>query len=110
MVKWILVNSLKNISNFNSNLMLMYNKAVPAALSGRDVIGIAATGSGKTAAFLLPMITHIMDQPHLVPGDGPIGLICAPTRELCMQIHTEAKRFGKPHGINVVSVFGGAQK
>lgn len=43
-------------------------QAIPAALSGRDVIGIAQTGSGKTAAFLWPMIVHIMDQPALKEG------------------------------------------
>lgn len=59
---------------------------MPAALGGRDVIGIAVTGSGKTAAFLWPMLVHIMDQKELSPGDGPIGLILAPTRELSMQV------------------------
>lgn len=47
---------------------------MPAALSGRDIIGIAKTGSGKTAAFVWPMLTHIIDQPELQPGDGPIGM------------------------------------
>ena len=46
----------------------MQAQAIPAALSGRDVIGIAQTGSGKTAAFLWPMIVHIMDQPALKEG------------------------------------------
>ena len=49
--------------------------------------GLAVTGSGKTAAFVLPMIVHIMDQAELSRGEGPIGLICAPTRELGEQIH-----------------------
>ena len=48
-------------------------QAVPAGLGGRDVIGIAKTGSGKTAAFVWPMVSHIMDQPELEKGDGPIG-------------------------------------
>ncbi|KAG8222220.1 hypothetical protein J437_LFUL001418 [Ladona fulva] len=60
-------------------------QAVPAGLSGRDLIGIAKTGSGKTAAFIWPMLVHIMDQKELEPGDGPIGLILAPTRELSQQ-------------------------
>jgi len=59
---------------------------VPIALSGRDIIGIAKTGSGKTAAYLWPLLIHIMDQRELEPGDGPIGLICAPTRELSQQV------------------------
>ena len=62
------------------------SQSIPAALSGRDVIGIAKTGSGKTAAFLWPMLVHAMDQPQLKEGEGPIGLICAPTRELCVQV------------------------
>ena len=55
-------------------------------LSGA-VQGLAVTGSGKTAAFVLPLVVHIMDQPELAKGEGPIGLICAPTRELGEQIH-----------------------
>ena len=56
--------------------------------------GLAVTGSGKTAAFVLPMLVHIMDQPELVKGAGPIGLICAPTRELGEQIHKVRAELG----------------
>lgn len=56
-------------------------------MSGRDIIGIAKTGSGKTAAYLWPLLVHIMDQRELEPGDGPIGLIVAPTRELSQQVN-----------------------
>jgi superfamily II DNA/RNA helicase len=51
-----------------------------------DCAGIAKTGSGKTAAFIWPMLVHIMDQAELKPSDGPIGLILAPTRELSQQV------------------------
>ncbi|KAJ3085536.1 ATP-dependent RNA helicase ddx42, partial [Quaeritorhiza haematococci] len=85
-------------------------QAVPVALCGRDIIGIAKTGSGKTAAFLWPMLVHIMDQPELEKGDGPIGLILAPTRELAHQIYVEAKRFAKCYNLNVTVVYGGASK
>ncbi|RRT84441.1 hypothetical protein B296_00001285 [Ensete ventricosum] len=85
-------------------------QALPIVLSGRDVIGIAKTGSGKTAAFVLPMIVHIMDQPELGKGEGPIGVICAPTRELAHQIYLEAKKFAKPYGIRVGAVYGGVSK
>lgn len=85
-------------------------QALPIVLSGRDVIGIAKTGSGKTAAFVLPMIVHIMDQPELEKDDGPIGVICAPTRELAQQIYLEAKKFAKLHGIRVSAVYGGMSK
>ncbi|KAL3831435.1 hypothetical protein ACJMK2_023186 [Sinanodonta woodiana] len=79
----------------------------PVALSGRDMIGIAKTGSGKTAAFLWPLLIHIMDQRELAPGDGPVGLILAPTRELSQQIYQEAKKFGKVYNIKVVCAYGG---
>lgn len=68
-------------------------QAIPAAMSGRDLIGIARTGSGKTLAFLLPLFRHISDQREIEPGEGPIGLILTPTRELTFQIHGEIKKF-----------------
>ena len=55
-------------------------------MSGRDVIGIAKTGSGKTLGFLLPLFRHAMDQRPLESGEGPIGVIMTPTRELAIQI------------------------
>ena len=58
---------------------------------GRDVIAVAETGSGKTLAYLLPAIVHINSQPYLEPGDGPIVLVLAPTRELAVQIQQEAR-------------------
>ena len=82
-------------------------QGVPIAMSGRDLIGIAKTGSGKTAAYLWPLMIHIMDQRELAPGDGPIGLIVAPTRELSQQIYHEAKKFGKVYNIKVVCAYGG---
>ncbi|XP_069041693.1 ATP-dependent RNA helicase DDX42 [Lepisosteus oculatus] len=82
-------------------------QGVPIALSGRDMIGIAKTGSGKTAAFIWPMLVHIMDQKELEPGDGPIAIIVCPTRELCQQIHAECKRFGKAYNLRSVAVYGG---
>ncbi|CAN6469038.1 unnamed protein product [Victoria cruziana] len=85
-------------------------QALPIVLSGRDIIGIAKTGSGKTAAFVLPMIVHIMDQPELSKEEGPIGVICAPTRELAQQIYIEAKKFSKCYGLRVSGVFGGMSK
>ncbi|CAM8925040.1 unnamed protein product [Rhodiola kirilowii] len=85
-------------------------QALPVVLSGRDVIGIAKTGSGKTAAFVLPMIVHIMDQPELKKEEGPIGVICAPTRELAHQIYAEAKKFSRSQGIRVSAVYGGMSK
>jgi len=82
----------------------------PMALSGRDVVGVAQTGSGKTLAFIIPAVMHIMGQPPLERGDGPIALVVAPTRELACQIEAEAKRFSSGFGINIGCCYGGAPK
>ena len=74
------------------------------------MIGIASTGSGKTCAFVLPMLTHIMDQPELQKGDGPIGVVIAPTHELAEQIVAEGRRFVRGHGLRCVGLFGGVGK
>uniref|UniRef100_A0A4W4DV62 Probable ATP-dependent RNA helicase DDX46 n=1 Tax=Electrophorus electricus TaxID=8005 RepID=A0A4W4DV62_ELEEL len=82
-------------------------QAIPAIMSGRDLIGIAKTGSGKTIAFLLPMFRHILDQRPLEEGEGPNAVIMTPTRELALQITKECKKFSKPLGLRVVCVYGG---
>ncbi len=74
---------------------------IPVLLSGRDVVGQAHTGSGKTAAFALSMLQEIQ------PKQGIQGLIMAPTRELAMQISDEIKKFGKHTGIRIATVYGG---
>ncbi|KNE61287.1 hypothetical protein AMAG_07028 [Allomyces macrogynus ATCC 38327] len=83
-------------------------QAIPAIMAGRDVIGVAKTGSGKTLAFLLPLLRHIKDQREVQTGEGPIALIMTPTRELAMQIHKEAKLFGKPLNIRSACCYGGS--
>ncbi|CAD6503909.1 BgTH12-05652 [Blumeria graminis f. sp. triticale] len=83
-------------------------QAIPAIMSGRDVIGVAKTGSGKTMAFMLPMFRHIRDQRSLEGSDGPIGLIMTPTRELATQIHKECKPFLKAMCLRAVCAYGGA--
>jgi ATP-dependent RNA helicase DDX5/DBP2 len=82
----------------------------PIALSGRDVIGVAETGSGKTCAYILPAIVHINAQEYLQPGDGPIVLVLAPTRELAVQIREECQKFGGSSEIKNTCVYGGAPK
>eukprot|EP00331_Platyophrya_macrostoma_P033345 CAMPEP_0176458270 /NCGR_PEP_ID=MMETSP0127-20121128/32488_1 /TAXON_ID=938130 /ORGANISM="Platyophrya macrostoma, Strain WH" /LENGTH=763 /DNA_ID=CAMNT_0017848797 /DNA_START=37 /DNA_END=2328 /DNA_ORIENTATION=+ len=82
----------------------------PIVLGGHDFIGIAQTGSGKTLAFLLPAIVHIKAQAPLRRGDGAIGLVLAPTRELAMQIHEEFKPFGVASGLKATCIYGGADK
>ncbi|XP_010555161.1 PREDICTED: DEAD-box ATP-dependent RNA helicase 42-like [Tarenaya hassleriana] len=100
---------LDTIKKFNfEKPMPIQTQALPVIMSGRDCIGIAKTGSGKTLAFVLPMIRHIKDQPPVVAGDGPIGLVMAPTRELVQQIHSDIKKFTKVMGIRCVPVYGGS--
>ncbi|KAK1835588.1 P-loop containing nucleoside triphosphate hydrolase protein [Podospora conica] len=84
--------------------------AIPIALQSRDLIGVAVTGSGKTAAFLLPLLVYISELPPLTEinkNDGPYALILAPTRELVQQIESEARKFATPLGFTVVSIVGG---
>lgn len=82
----------------------------PMALSGRDVVGVAATGSGKTLSFIAPAIVHINAQPFLERGDGPIVLVLAPTRELAVQIQKEAEKYGSSSRIKSCCVTGGTPK
>ncbi|KAL1834971.1 hypothetical protein ACET3Z_004622 [Daucus carota] len=70
-------------------------QAMPVALSGRDLLGCAETGSGKTAAFTIPMIQHCLAQSPVRRGDGPLALVLAPTRELAQQIEKEVKAFSR---------------
>ncbi|KAI5304920.1 mRNA splicing protein prp28 [Ascosphaera pollenicola] len=89
--------------------------SIPIALANRDLIGVAVTGSGKTAAFLLPLFVYIENLLQFVPpdeidrrrNDGPYAIILAPTRELAQQIELEAKKFSIPLRYNVVSIVGG---
>ncbi|XP_076926536.1 DEAD-box ATP-dependent RNA helicase 20-like isoform X2 [Bidens hawaiensis] len=82
----------------------------PMALKGRDLIGIAETGSGKTLSYLLPALVHVAAQPPLAQGDGPIVLVLAPTRELAVQIQQEAGKFGAHSRIRSTCIYGGAPK
>lgn len=84
--------------------------AIPIALQARDLIGVAVTGSGKTAAFLLPLLVYISELPplnDLTKNDGPYAIILAPTRELAQQIEVEARKFATPLGFTCVSIVGG---
>jgi ATP-dependent RNA helicase DDX5/DBP2 len=82
----------------------------PMAMKGRDLIGIAETGSGKTLSYLLPAIVHVNAQPMLAHGDGPIVLVLAPTRELAVQIQQEASKFGSSSKIKTTCIYGGVPK
>src|ERR1700759_2901165 len=78
-------------------------EAIPSLLEGRDVIGQAQTGSGKTAAFGLPMLQYLDPTEHEVQG-----IVLTPTRELCIQVTQALRAYGKRKGVDVVAVFGGA--
>jgi ATP-dependent RNA helicase DeaD len=78
-------------------------QAIPLLLEGKDVIGQAQTGSGKTAAFGLPMIQYVD------PDEDEVqGLVLTPTRELCIQVTQALRAYGARRGVDVVAVFGGA--
>jgi ATP-dependent RNA helicase DeaD len=78
-------------------------QAIPPLLEGLDVIGQAQTGSGKTAAFGLPMLQYVD------PDENDVqGLVLTPTRELCIQVTQALRAYGKRKGVDVVAVFGGA--
>jgi ATP-dependent RNA helicase DeaD len=84
-----------------SNPTPIQEKAIPLILSGKDIIGHSETGSGKTAAFGLPMLSK------LNPGQGVQALILTPTRELCVQVCDALKGFAKYLPARIVPVFGG---
>ncbi|GEL18045.1 DEAD/DEAH box helicase [Pseudonocardia asaccharolytica] len=82
-------------------------EAITPLTEGRDLIGQAATGTGKTAAFALPMLQRLAEER---PGGGtaPFGLVLAPTRELAMQVTEAISRYGEHVGARVLAVYGGA--
>ncbi|KAJ1512096.1 DEAD (Asp-Glu-Ala-Asp) box polypeptide 23 [Coelomomyces lativittatus] len=85
-------------------------QAIPIGLQNRDIIGIAETGSGKTASFLVPMLSFILKLPKITQQSaslGPYALILVPTRELAQQIESETLKFAKPLGLQCISIVGG---
>ena len=81
-------------------------KAIPEILNGKDLCASAQTGTGKTAAFLLPTLTKIMEKP--LRGKGPRILIIVPTRELAMQVSKEATKYSKYlKMLKTVCIYGG---
>lgn len=82
-------------------------QAIPAIMSGRDVIGVAKTGSGKTMAYLIPLLRHVKAQPPVQSGEGPISIIMSPTRELACQIYREVLKLTNGKDIRCVCIYGG---
>ncbi len=109
--------SLQSFENFNLNTQLLnavreigyekptpiQEKAIPLALAGHDVLGIAQTGTGKTAAYVLPLLYKV----KYAQGHHPRALILAPTRELVMQIEGAVIGFGKYTDLRYACLFGG---
>ena len=77
-------------------------QAIPLALKGRDLMGLAQTGTGKTASFSIPIIERLLDGPARTRA-----LILTPTRELCQQVEESFRKYGKHAELGVVSVYGG---
>jgi ATP-dependent RNA helicase DeaD len=77
---------------------------IPPLIAGRDLLGQAATGTGKTAAFALPILQRLAAEGR---GEGPLALVLTPTRELAMQVAEAVHRYGKAMGARVVPIYGG---
>src|SRR5262245_48556901 len=82
-------------------------KVIPLALEGRDLIGLAQTGSGKTAAFVIPMAERLVH--HEGRSHSPLGLILCPTREIALQTKAFLDLFGKHHDLKTACVIGGVK-
>src|SRR5262250_339106 len=79
-------------------------EAIPPLLQGRDLLGQAATGTGKTAAFALPVLQRMPPDPR---GAGPVALVLVPTRELAVQVAQAFHRYGRELGVRVLPIYGG---
>lgn len=86
------------------------SQTIPTIMSGKDVIGIGKTGSGKTMCYLLGMLKHIKQQRPLSRDEtGPLGIILSPTRELAIQIHQTCETFIKDTGLSAICCTGGSE-
>ncbi len=85
-------------------------QAIPALLDGRDLLGVAQTGTGKTAAFTLPILQRLAADKTQVPNKGARALVLAPTRELAIQIHEACRTYGRGLGLRSAVVLGGVPK
>lgn len=83
-------------------------EAIPQALDGRDILASAPTGTGKTAAFVLPALQYLLDFPRKRAGPARV-LILTPTRELAMQVADQARELAKNTRLNIITITGGVQ-
>ncbi len=79
-------------------------ETIPTLIAGRDLLGQAATGTGKTAAFALPILQRLVNEGVAA---GPIAIVLVPTRELAMQVAEAVHRYGKALGVRVLPIYGG---
>jgi ATP-dependent RNA helicase DDX42 len=96
-----------------SNPTTVQRCVIPIALSGADLIAVAKTGSGKTAAYAIPLLAHVCSQNRRdagMHGTGPTAIVIAPTRELAAQVSSVLRGFGNSVNIGVASVVGGVAK
>jgi hypothetical protein len=106
-----LLDAIENVMHYREPTPIQ-RQAIPIGLQRRDLIGIAETGSGKTAAFGVPLLHYIMQLPPKILGrvadDGPLALVVAPTRELALQIHGEfQKLLSRQDKIKTTCTIGG---
>ncbi|MFZ4071242.1 MAG: DEAD/DEAH box helicase [Caulobacterales bacterium] len=83
-------------------------QAIPSALAGRDIVGLAQTGTGKTAAFALPILQRFAEKKEHIGARACRALVLAPTRELAAQIGESFRAYGRYLGLSTAVVFGGA--
>ena len=85
-------------------------QAIPIVMAGHDLLGIAQTGTGKTAAFALPIMHRLLAERRAAPRKGCRVLVLAPTRELAAQIAESFRNYGRQTGLRVALIFGGVPK
>ena len=107
----VLIDAIENVLRYREPSAIQ-RQAIPIGMQRRDLIGIAETGSGKTAAFGIPLCHHILSLPNsvheTVAEDGPLALVMAPTRELALQIDAEfLKMLSRQRKISTLAVVGG---
>ena len=83
--------------------------AIPHLLAGKDMVGLAQTGTGKTAAFVLPLLSHLCDRPPIRKGEPPLALILTPTRELAQQVLEQVRRLAANTTLRAMAVYGGTR-
>lgn len=93
-----------------TNATPIQKKTIPEILDGKDVLGLAQTGTGKTAAFLLPILQHLLNQQIKKTSAQPKALIMVPTRELAEQIYGNIKKLAAHTTIKSIAVYGGVKK